>query len=70
MLFFSLCSIALTKQNFTLKYDTNIPRQVVRKPFKHQPGGDEAPPGCGGIVIYSREGSSLRYSSVLQDERC
>lgn len=24
------CSIALTKQNFTLKYDTNIPRQVVR----------------------------------------
>lgn len=22
-------SIALTKQNFTLKYDTNIPRQVV-----------------------------------------
>lgn len=23
-------SIALTKQNFTLKYDTNIPRQVVR----------------------------------------
>lgn len=25
-------SIALTKQNFTLKYDTNIPRQVVRIP--------------------------------------
>ena len=26
----SLCArIALTKQNFTLKYDTNIPRQVV-----------------------------------------
>lgn len=25
-----LYSIALTKQNFTLKYDTNIPRQVVR----------------------------------------
>uniref|UniRef100_A0A3Q4FZD7 Uncharacterized LOC102783847 n=1 Tax=Neolamprologus brichardi TaxID=32507 RepID=A0A3Q4FZD7_NEOBR len=27
-----LCRIALTKQNFTLKYDTNIPRQVVRIP--------------------------------------
>uniref|UniRef100_A0A667YPV0 Glucuronokinase with putative uridyl pyrophosphorylase n=1 Tax=Myripristis murdjan TaxID=586833 RepID=A0A667YPV0_9TELE len=31
--FYQFCSkqgIALTKQNFTLKYDTNIPRQVVR----------------------------------------
>ena len=27
-------SIALAKRNFTLKYDTNIPRQVVRK-FLH-----------------------------------
>lgn len=26
-------SIALTKQNFTLRYDTNIPRQVVRIPL-------------------------------------
>lgn len=25
--------IALTKQNFTLKYDTNIPRQVVSIPL-------------------------------------
>uniref|UniRef100_A0A3Q3CAE2 Glucuronokinase with putative uridyl pyrophosphorylase n=1 Tax=Haplochromis burtoni TaxID=8153 RepID=A0A3Q3CAE2_HAPBU len=33
--FYQFCSkqgIALTKQNFTLKYDTNIPRQVVRIP--------------------------------------
>ncbi|KAF0030282.1 hypothetical protein F2P81_017013 [Scophthalmus maximus] len=28
LLFVLRCSIALTKQNFTLKYDTNIPRQV------------------------------------------
>lgn len=28
--FFYAESIALSKQNFTLKYDTNIPRQVVR----------------------------------------
>ena len=29
-LYLCCCRIALTKQNFTLKYDTNIPRQVVR----------------------------------------
>uniref|UniRef100_A0A3Q4GDD0 Uncharacterized LOC102783847 n=1 Tax=Neolamprologus brichardi TaxID=32507 RepID=A0A3Q4GDD0_NEOBR len=29
---FTVELIALTKQNFTLKYDTNIPRQVVRIP--------------------------------------
>ena len=28
--FLSSCSIALGRRNFTLQYDTNIPRQVVR----------------------------------------
>uniref|UniRef100_A0A3P8V138 Glucuronokinase with putative uridyl pyrophosphorylase n=1 Tax=Cynoglossus semilaevis TaxID=244447 RepID=A0A3P8V138_CYNSE len=32
--FILCCSIALTKQNFTLKYDTNIPRAIVSATLK------------------------------------
>uniref|UniRef100_A0A671UHF5 Glucuronokinase with putative uridyl pyrophosphorylase n=1 Tax=Sparus aurata TaxID=8175 RepID=A0A671UHF5_SPAAU len=67
--FYQFCSkqgIALTKQNFTLKYDTNIPRQVCLMKFYNITDNDLPKPIRANFIL-NVETDELFITAGLQD---